>query len=110
MSKSSADPVPYFEAHVFVCVNERPADHPFGSCAGRGAAALRDRLKAKAKELGPKTVCVTSTKCLSRCDKGPVLVIYPEGIWYQPQNEADVDEIFETHLSKGGRVERLMVR
>ena len=110
MSRKSTDPAPYFEAHVFVCVNERPADHPFGSCAGRGSVELRDHLKAKAKALGGRNVCVTSTKCLSRCDKGPVLVIYPEGIWYQPQNIADVDEIFATHLERGGRVERLMIR
>ena len=72
--------------------------------------SLADHLKAKAKALGGRSVCVTSSKCLSRCDKGPVVVIYPEGIWYQPQNLADVDEIFATHLEKGGRVERLLIR
>ena len=104
------DPAPYFQAHVLVCINERPADHPFGSCARSGSEELRNHLKAKAKELGEKIVGVTSTKCLSRCDKGPVLVVYPEGIWYSPKTTADIDEIFDTHLIKGGRVERLLVR
>ena len=110
MPHKYVDPEPFFQAHVFICVNERAADHPLGSCARLGSEALRDHLKAKAKELGPRVVGVTSTKCLSRCDKGPVLVVYPDGIWYQPQTVADIDEIFETHLENGGRVERLLVR
>ena len=37
------------------------------------------------------------------------MVIYPEGVWYAPRTVADVDEIIETHLVGGGRVERLML-
>ena len=37
------------------------------------------------------------------------MVIYPEGVWYAPKTVADVDEIIETHLVGGGRVERLML-
>jgi (2Fe-2S) ferredoxin len=36
-------------------------------------------------------------------------VIYPEGVWYRYENTQDIDEIVETHLKKGGRVERLML-
>jgi (2Fe-2S) ferredoxin len=36
-------------------------------------------------------------------------VIYPEGVWYGYRTTADLDEILETHLVKGGRVERLML-
>lgn len=110
MTTESSAPKPFFQIHVFICTNERPADHQFGSCARLGSEKLRDYLKTKAKTLGQQVVGVTSTKCLSRCNKGPVMVIYPDGIWYQPQSEADIDEIFTTHLTNGGRVERLLVR
>jgi len=110
MPRLPEDPEPFFRLHLFVCVNERPADHPLGSCAGQGSSVLREYLKSKAKALGVRDVCVTASKCLSRCDKGPVMVIYPEGVWYQIETTADADEIFDVHLQKGGRVERLMLR
>jgi (2Fe-2S) ferredoxin len=37
-------------------------------------------------------------------------VIYPEGVWYHYENEADIREILETHVKNGGRVERLMLK
>ncbi len=37
------------------------------------------------------------------------MVIYPEGVWYGYRNKADVDEILDTHMRKGGRVQRLML-
>jgi len=38
------------------------------------------------------------------------MVIYPEGVWYGYRTKEDVDEILETHVVKGGRVERLMLQ
>lgn len=104
------DPKPYFEAHVFVCTNERPAGHKRGSCAAKGAEKLRDYMKARAKELGAGArVRINSAGCLDRCELGPTLVVYPEGVWYSYRSTADLDEIIDTHLLKGGRVERLML-
>jgi (2Fe-2S) ferredoxin len=104
------DPKPYFEAHVFVCTNRRPDGHPRGSCAAKGSEKLRDYMKARAKELGlGAKVRINSAGCLDRCELGPTLVVYPEGIWYSYGSTADLDEIIETHLLKGGRVDRLML-
>jgi len=104
------DPAPYYEAHVFCCTNRRPAGHPRGCCAEKGAEALRDHLKARAKELGLKNVRINNAGCLDRCELGPTLVIYPEGVWYTVPTREDIDEVLETHLVKGGRVERLMLK
>jgi len=104
------DPPPYYRAHVFCCTNERPAKHPRGSCAAKGSVGLRDYMKARAKELGLKDVRINSAGCLDRCELGPTMVIYPEGVWYRYQNVEDVDEILRTHLVEGGRVARLMLR
>ena len=106
----SPDPALFFQVHVFVCTNQRPDEDQTPTCGRHGMQELRDHLKKRARELGPGKVAVTATKCLSRCSEGPVVVIYPTGIWYRPTNVADMDEIFETHLKQGGRVERLLVK
>lgn len=107
----SQDPAPYFELHAFVCTNQRDADDPRGSCAARGSTELRDYLKKKAKMAGLLTgVRVNNAGCLDRCELGPVMVIYPEGVWYGMDSKEDIDEIVETHLVKGERVERLVLK
>lgn len=104
------DPAPYYEAHVFCCVNERPADHPRGCCKSRGAEKLRNYMKARAKELGLDALRINQSGCLDRCELGPTLVIYPEGIWYTMRSIEDAEEIIQRHLIKGERVARLMLQ
>lgn len=104
------DPKPYYEAHVFCCTNRRPAGHPRGCCAERDGEALRDHMKSRARDLGLKNVRINSAGCLDRCELGPTMVIYPEGVWYSVPTKADVDEVLETHMLKGGRVDRLMLQ
>jgi (2Fe-2S) ferredoxin len=106
---AEADPPPFFRAHVFVCCNRRPEGHHRGSCAARGSERLRDYMKARAKELGLKDVRVNMAGCLDRCEFGPTLVVYPEGVWYRPRTTDDVDEILRAHLQEGGRARRLML-
>jgi (2Fe-2S) ferredoxin len=107
---SLQDPAPYYRMHAFVCTNERDPSDPRGCCAARGSVALRDYLKQAAKKAGIKGVRINNAGCLDRCELGPVLVIYPEGIWYAADTTADIDEIIETHLIGGKRVERLMLQ
>jgi (2Fe-2S) ferredoxin len=104
-----ADPPPYFTAHVFVCCNRRPDGHKRGSCAAAGSEALRDYMKVRAKELGLKGVRINQSGCLDRCEFGPTLVIYPEGVWYAPRTREDVDAILTAHLQHGGRARHLML-
>jgi (2Fe-2S) ferredoxin len=106
---AEADPPHYFRAHIFVCGNRRPDDHKRGSCAAQGSEALRDYMKARAKELGIPGIRVNQAGCLDRCEFGPTLVIYPEGIWYQARTREDIDEILTAHLVEGGRAHRLML-
>ena len=70
---------------------------------------MRDYMKARAKEMGLPNIRVNSAGCLDRCEFGPTLVIYPEGIWYRAETREDVDEILAAHLRDGGRVPRLML-
>ncbi|MDG5495830.1 MULTISPECIES: (2Fe-2S) ferredoxin domain-containing protein [unclassified Azospirillum] len=107
----SDDPALYFRAHVFCCTNEREPGHPRGCCREKGADELRDYMKKKATGLGlGKQVRINNAGCLDRCELGPCLVIYPEGVWYTFRDKADIDEILQTHLVEGARVERLMLQ
>jgi (2Fe-2S) ferredoxin len=103
------DPPLYFRTHLFVCCNRRPDDHQRGSCAARGSEKLRDYLKARAKELGLPSVRVNTAMCLDRCEQGPCLVIYPEGVWYRITSTAEIDAILERHVRDGGRVPALLL-
>lgn len=106
---AEADPPPYFQAHVFVCCNRRPDGHKRGSCAAMGSEGLRDYMKARVKELGLKGVRVNQAGCLDRCEFGPTMVIYPEGVWYHARTRDEIDEILTAHLVEGGRARHLML-
>ena len=105
-----SDEPQYYQSHVFVCTNQRPDGHKRGSCAAEDSEKLRDYMKVRAKELGLPATRINSAGCLDRCELGPTLVIYPAGVWYGFKTTADIDEILDTHLVKGGRVARLLLR
>jgi (2Fe-2S) ferredoxin len=95
------------DCHVFCCTNVRPANHERGSCARKGAVQLRESMKTMAKELGVSRVRINASGCLDRCGLGPSMVIYPEGVWYRYETEADIAQILSTHVKNGGRVPSL---
>jgi len=103
------DPAPYYQRHVFCCTNHRPPSDARGCCAAKGSEKLRNYMKARAKELGLKGVRINASGCLDRCELGPTMVIYPEGIWYGYRTQEDLDEILTVHIRDGGRVTRLML-
>ena len=47
---------------------------------------------------------------MDRCSEGPLLVIYPEEVWYTFIDEEDIDEIIAEHLQHGRIVERLQIK
>jgi (2Fe-2S) ferredoxin len=99
-----------YERHIFVCVNERSPDDPRGSCAAKGSAEIRDRLKAELKQRGlSRRMRANQAGCLDLCELGPTVVVYPEQVWYAGVTIADVPEIIERHLIGGEPVERLRV-
>jgi (2Fe-2S) ferredoxin len=102
-------PMPY-KYHVFCCTNRRPEGDPRGSCGAKGSERLRAYMKERAKELGIEATRVNNSGCLDECERGPVIAVYPEGVWYRATCEADIDEILTEHLQNGRPVERLMLR
>ena len=98
-----------FKRHVFACYTQRPAGHPRGSCGEQGAQPLWDRLSRKIEAERLSDVGFTAAGCLGFCRAGPLLVVYPEGVWYAPRTADDIDEIVTTHLKGGELVERLVI-
>jgi (2Fe-2S) ferredoxin len=102
--------MPHFERHVFVCINERPADNPRGSCKQKGAVEVRDRLKQELTARGlAKRVRANNAGCLDQCEHGVSVVIYPEQVWYGGVTVDDVVEIVEKHVIGGEVVTRLLM-
>lgn len=100
---------PYYDLHIFGCINERPEGHERGSCARHGSLKLVNYLKARAKEKGVTGIRVNKAMCLDRCELGPVFVIYPEGIWYHANSLEDMDQILDQHIIGGTPVARLQL-
>jgi (2Fe-2S) ferredoxin len=104
------DPPLFYRKHVFCCTNTRPEGHPRGCCSAKGSEGLRNYMKARAKQHGIEDIRVNASGCLDRCELGPTMVIYPEGVWYAYKTQDDIDEILQKHLVEGGRVARLMLQ
>ena len=100
----------YYQHHVFFCCNQRKNGE--ACCQDHGASEIRGYAKDRVKALGLSgegKVRINQAGCLDRCELGPVMVIYPEEVWYTYIDKADVDEIVEEHLKNGKVVERLRI-
>ena len=97
----------YYRKHVFICINKRPEGDPKGCCWDKRSVRRRLFMKNRAKELGLEDVRINASGCLDRCELGPTMVIYPEGVWYTFENDEDIEEILQRHVIDGARVDRL---
>ena len=100
----------YFKHHVFFCCNQR--DTGESCCNNLGASDAQVYAKNRIAELGlkgPGNIRINKAGCLDRCDEGPVLVVYPDAVWYRYVDLEDVEEIIQEHLMAGRVVERLKV-
>lgn len=93
----------FYSPHCFVCTNKRPDDHPRGSCGAKNAESLRQYLREKMKQAGIETARANSAGCLDQCENDPVMVVYPEGIWYRLPDTNAIDRIVTEHF-KGGKI------
>ncbi len=97
--------------HVFVCTSSRINGQQKGYCYSKDSVGVVQAFMEEidSRELSGE-VMVTNTGCFGICSSGPVVVVYPEGVWYKEVTVEDVPEIVESHFENGKKVERLEIK
>ena len=88
-------------AHILVCGGT--------GCTSGNSHKIAEEFERKLKEKGlDKEVKLIMTGCFGLCARGPIVVVYPEGAFYQHVKVEDVAEIVDEHIMKGRLVDRLL--
>ena len=99
-----------FTHHIFICGNRREPGHSRGCCDPTGSNALQGVFKAELKKQQVNGVVrANKAGCLDQCELGPVVVIYPQAIWYGRVTAADVPRIVEETIVGGRIIEELHI-
>ena len=88
------------EKHVAVCTNQ--------TCAADGSPAVLERLRQEARDSGACEARITRSSCLGRCGDGPMVAVYPDGVWYGGVDAADAERIVSSHLDRDRIVSALV--
>ncbi len=92
--------------HILVCNSFRVGGDPRGVCSRKDALELLQMLENEVIDRGIDAL-VSSTGCLKQCEKGPVVVVYPDGWWY-PEVDPDKVEAILDALEEGQPAADLM--
>lgn len=96
--------------HILVCTSSRMNGVQKGYCHSKQSVDLVAKFMEviEEEELGNE-VFVSNTGCFGICEKGPIVVIYPDNVWYRSVSPDDVEDIMEEHIQGGKVVERLAI-
>jgi len=96
-----------FRSHLFICTQQKPEGVP--SCPASGSFAVLEAFDRETQARGLNhDVQLTTCGCMGLCDEGPVMVVYPAGVWYRRVQPSDAAEILATHLRDAKPVDRLV--
>lgn len=97
-----------YKHHIFVCLGKR--------CVKKGSEDLLDALKELVKSRGLKEkVRISRSGCVKSCKEtetegeySPILIVYPDSVWYKNVKISDLSEILGSHIDKGEPLKRLV--
>lgn len=96
--------------HVFICTSCRINGQQKGYCFQKGAVGLVEKFMEEIEDRDMSgEVVINNTGCFGICEKGPIVVVYPEAVWYGNVTVDDVERIFDEHFEKGEPVKDLMI-
>lgn len=96
--------------HIFVCTSCRINGQQKGFCYSKESVEVIQRFMEEIDDRDLSSeVMVTNTGCFGICDKGAIVVIYPEGVWYGSVKPEDVERIVEEHIEGGTVVKELVI-
>lgn len=94
--------------HIFVCTSSRPNGQQKGFCHSKDSVNILEAFHEEIADRGlGGEIFVTNTGCLGLCEKGPIVIVYPDNIWYGGVTPKDVEEIMDEHIEEGRPVSRL---
>lgn len=90
------NPVTYAK-HVFFCTNSRPGGRK--SCGGCGAHDIFVHARRIVAAARPgQGIRINTSGCLGQCENGPLLVIYPDNIWFNYSDVEEAERILREHV------------
>ena len=93
-----------FQKQIFVCTGPR--------CAPESSPMLYTFLKTRLKELGlnegPRRIHRSQCHCFGVCQGGPIVVVYPDNVWYHHVTSEKLERILQEHILQGRPVEELV--
>jgi len=96
--------------HIFVCTSSRVNGQQKGFCHARESVEIVNSFMEEIEERGlGGQVMVSNTGCLALCERGPLVVVYPDSVWYGGVSPEDVEEIMDEHIEGGSPVKRLEI-
>lgn len=98
-----------YQKHIFVCTNQRAGNERKSCGEENGMKLVAEFKKAINDKKLPVKIRAQKCGCLDVCEKGPSVVVYPEGVFYGGVKHEDVERIVESHIVNNIPVEELRI-